>query len=406
MTDDVKAVIMMQDGGVQNIMDEYPDLYVAGYTTAMDSVYTNDGASVAVRDNDHFLGTVAGDYVDAGKIGEMFAEKVIENGYHKVGTMIFPVYAYPEMAEKDAAFRSTIDSYNETVGEDEKIEVVGDAHVLEFSPLDESYFMEEDHSDLDCIAAFCDPGFVYSAMINARDMGLISDSTKLFAVGYLDDENFQADIGGEGTVQMIYTASPESITYCLAMIDNALNGLKYTDQDKYEEVDSPLYIIDSVEDIENVSTKSLLGVADFANCGVTVDQMKNVLLRFNENANGFLTARIEPDNNIIYMIIDHFNDRLHCENFLIYDVRRNIAYIHMNNNTAFFYNDYNNELLKQLDDFSDNENDIQNLWIRFYNTIAIKERVNYKCQINMLPLKYRKYLPELPIKKGIPPNNN
>ena len=284
MTDDVKAVIMMQDGGVQNIMDEYPDLYVAGYTTAMDSVYTNDGASVAVRDNDHFLGTVAGDYVDAGKIGEMFAEKVIENGYHKVGTMIFPVYAHPEMAEKDAAFRSTIDSYNETVGEDEKIEVVGDAHVLEFSPLDESYFMEEDHSDLDCIAAFCDPGFVYSAMINARDMGLISDSTKLFAVGYLDDENFQADIGGEGTVQMIYTASPESITYCLAMIDNALNGLKYTDQDKYEEVDSPLYIIDSVEDIENVSTKSLLGVADFANCGVTVDQMKNVLLRFNENA--------------------------------------------------------------------------------------------------------------------------
>lgn len=49
-------------------------------------------------------------------------------------------------------------------------------------------------------------------------------------------------------------------------------------------MDSPLYIIDSVEDIENVSTKSLLGVADFANCGVTVDQMKNVLLRFNENA--------------------------------------------------------------------------------------------------------------------------
>ncbi len=130
------------------------------------------------------------------------------------------------------------------------------------------------------------------------------------------------------------------------------------------------------------------------------------ILRFNENANGFLTAKIEPDNNIIYMIIDHFTDRLHCENFLIYDVRRNIAYIHMNNNTAFFYNDYNNELLKQLDDFSDNENDIQNLWIKFYNTIAIKERTNYKCQMNMLPLKYRKYLPEMPIKKGIPPNNN
>lgn len=41
--------------------------------------------------------------------------------------------------------------------------------------------------------------------------GLTVIPTKLFAVGYLDDENFQADIGGEGTVQMIYTASPESI---------------------------------------------------------------------------------------------------------------------------------------------------------------------------------------------------
>ena len=78
----------------------------------------------------------------------------------------------------------------------------------------------------------------------------------------------------------------------------------------------------------------------------------------------------------------------------------------MNNNTAFFYNDYNNELLKQLDDFSDNENDIQNLCIILYNTIYITVRVNYKCNINILTLKYSKYLPELPIKKGIPPNNN
>ena len=35
---------MMQDGGVQNIMDEYPELYVVGYTTTMNSVYTADGA--------------------------------------------------------------------------------------------------------------------------------------------------------------------------------------------------------------------------------------------------------------------------------------------------------------------------------------------------------------------------
>ena len=66
MTDDVKALIMMQDGGVQHIMDEYPELYVVGYTTTMNSVYTADGASAAAASNERFLGTVAGDCVDAG----------------------------------------------------------------------------------------------------------------------------------------------------------------------------------------------------------------------------------------------------------------------------------------------------------------------------------------------------
>ena len=284
MTDDVKALIMMQDGGVQNIMDEYPELYVVGYTTTMNSVYTADGASAAAASNERFLGTVAGDCVDAGEIGQMFAEKVISNGYRKVSTMVFPVYAYPEMAEKDAAFRATIEAYNETAADEDKIEIVGDAHVLEFSPLDDSYFMESDHADLDCIAAFCDPGFVYSTMVNARDMGLISSDTTLFTVGYLADENFQSDIGGEGTVQMIYTAAPESILYCMAMVDNAINGLVYPDYTASEAVDSPLYIIDSAEDIENVATKSVLGVPEFANCGVTVEQFENVLLRFNAEA--------------------------------------------------------------------------------------------------------------------------
>ena len=58
----------------------------------------------------------------------------------------------------------------------------------------------------------------------------------------------------------------------------------YPDYTASEAVDSPLYIIDSAEDIENVATKSVLGVPEFANCGVTVEQFENVLLRFNAEA--------------------------------------------------------------------------------------------------------------------------
>lgn len=304
MTDDVKAIISMQDGGIQNIMDEYPELYVVGYTTAMDSVYSEGGASAAAASNDHFLGSVSGDYVDAARIGQMFAEKVIANGYHKVSTMIFPPFAYPDMVVKDAAFRAAIEEHNAVAEDADKIEVVGEAEVLMFAPLEDTYFMESDHADLDCVVAICDPGFVYSALISARNQGMIDSTTKLMAVGYLDDPNFQADIGGDGTVQMIYTAAPESLAYCVAMIDNALNGLSYSDYTGSQVVDSALYIIDSAEDIQNVVDKTMLGAPDFANSGVTAEQLQNVLLRYNANATySDLIGLMASDS----MTLDRFN---------------------------------------------------------------------------------------------------
>lgn len=306
MTDDVVALITMQDGGIQNIMDEYPDLYVVGYNNALNSVYGEGGASAAVTTYDHFLGGVAGDLLDPGACGKAFAEKVIENGYRKVSLMAFPEYAYPEMADRDAAFRAAIEEYNASASEADQIEIVGDTHVLEFAPLEDSYFMESDHADLDCIVAFCDPSFVYGTMISARDQGLIDGSTKLFGVGFdaLADTNYQADIGGDGTVQMIYGSSPEGLAYCVAMIDNAVNGQSYSDYEGAELVDATLYIVDSTEDIENLLTKTMLGVPDFANSGVTVEQLQNVLLRYNADATyADLTALMTSDD----VTLDRFN---------------------------------------------------------------------------------------------------
>ena len=306
MTDDVVALITMQDGGIQNIMDEYPDLYVVGYNNALNSVYGEGGASAAVATYDHFLGGVAGDLLEPGACGKAFAEKVIENGYHKISLMSFPEYAYPEMADRNAAFRAAIEEYNATAAEADQIEIVGDTHVLEFAPLEDSYFMESDHADLDCIVAFCDPSFVYGTMISARDQGLIDGSTKLFGVGFdaLADTNYQADIGGDGTVQMIYGSSPEGLAYCMAMIDNAVNGQSYPDYEGAELVDATLYIVDSTEDIQNLLTKTMLGAPDFANSGVTVEQIQNVLLRYNADATYASLMELMASDNVT---LERFN---------------------------------------------------------------------------------------------------
>lgn len=118
------------------------------------------------------------------------------------------------------------------------------------------------------------------------------------------------------------------------------------------------------------------------------------IIRFNENASGLLLARIEPDNNIIYMLTDHFADRLHCEDFVIYDIKRNFCYIHTANGKNLFYNDSDSGLYNKINSYSDYDIKCQKLWKSFFNSIAIKERINPELQRNMLPVKYRKYLSE------------
>ena len=45
-------------------------------------------------------------------------------------------------------------------------------------------------------------------------------------------------------------------------------------------------------------------------------------------------------------------------------------------------------------EYSEDEELWQKLWKRFVDTIAIKERINPRLQMQMLPLRFRKYMKE------------
>lgn len=283
MTNDVVGLIASQDGGIQNIMEEYPELYVTGYLNDMASVYGEGGTSAAAANNEKFLGTVADGYVSGVGLGKLYAENVINNGYKKVSIINFPVYAYPQQAIAAETFRSEINAYNSTASE--KIEIVGDNKTLEFSPLDNSYFLEKEYQNLDVIVGLCaGVDFIYPTMKAAIDAGTINKNMKLLTAGFNEDDSIVADIGGEGIIQCIAISPTENILFALAMIDNALNGKQYADFTKSENLDSIPYVIDSKEDIDNVMSKSLLGTKKTSDAQISLDEFKNVLTRYNEKA--------------------------------------------------------------------------------------------------------------------------
>lgn len=280
MTDDVVGLLVSQDGGLQSIMEEYPNLWVVGFNVDLRSVFDESGANHGVMEMDHFLGAIYDGYETGDQYGVDFANYVIEQGYKKVAILNFPAFAYPSQTEADIAFRATVEEYNASAAE--PIEIVGDTTTLMFTPLEESWFLEEGHDDLDAIVGFLHgQRFVYPAMVSAIANGTCSPDTKLITGGVADDPS-KDDVGDDKTVVRLQCTPIEDIAYCLILIDNAITGNLPADFEVVPVGGAP-YVIDSAEDMENVVTKALFGTANPELAQLTVDEVVALCGRNNPN---------------------------------------------------------------------------------------------------------------------------
>lgn len=105
-------------------------------------------------------------------------------------------------------------------------------------------------------------------------------------------------------------------------------------------------------------------------------------VRFSE-LGGVLGSEIEPKNRVLPLLRSHFCARYREERFFIYD---------RTNKEALFYAD-GKAVIQPLEFFQmappdETEANYRVLWKRFYDTIAIKERYNPKCQMTQMPKRY------------------
>ncbi len=295
MTNDVKGLVMMQDGGVSAIMDEYPELYVVGLATDMASVFNEEGTSASVRGNANFLGTVAGGYANGENIGKMYAQAVIDAGYKKIATIMVPAFAYPQYAIADATIRAEIAAYNETASE--PIEIVGEeAAVVMFRPLDDTFFNEPVNQDLDAIIGLCaGQAFIYPTMANAMGNGIANGDMKLLTSGMEGDQALVDDVG-TGIVAGLFVPNYEELFFGIAMLDNAIQGTMYEDFSDAEVLDGVYVRITSDEVMKTIEENSALLTADMSKVSVSIEDGKAFLKRYNPDATyAELKAFMESD---------------------------------------------------------------------------------------------------------------
>ena len=286
-TSDVVGLISCMDGGLINIMEEYPDMWAVGFFSDYDNVFNPGGTSEGILKKDHFLGLMGDNYISGVALGEAYAQEVIDRGYKRVSTCIFPVYAYPKHTVADKAFRDYIEKYNETAAE--KIELVGDATVLNFTPLETNYFFEDGHDNLDCIVGFCaGTTFVYPTVVEAKAMGICKDDMQIITGGFDNDPDLMADCGDDKNIVRLTTAAFESIIWPMAMMDAAVSGKMYKDYPGIERMDSGIMVINSTEKFEAVINNSPMGATNdedrLGKAQANWDDMKNYFTSVNPDA--------------------------------------------------------------------------------------------------------------------------
>ena len=111
-------------------------------------------------------------------------------------------------------------------------------------------------------------------------------------------------------------------------------------------------------------------------------------LRFEELRNGVLFARIHPKTDCIVFLARHFTDRFPCENFIIYDEKREKCIVHPYRGEWYLRSKVKTEVFEGLE-ASDAQKFFEMLYKEFCTTISIEERKNKKLQQNMLPLHFR-----------------
>ena len=119
-------------------------------------------------------------------------------------------------------------------------------------------------------------------------------------------------------------------------------------------------------------------------------------IRFELLKDGIYFAKIDPDFDVLTLIMNHFKNRYQDQKWLIYDLRRKYGVFYDLKNVEIVSLDLD---LKLIDDksssvFSDSEIEYQKLWWEYFDHTNIKERKNTKLHLQHVPKRYWKYLTE------------
>jgi probable DNA metabolism protein len=158
-------------------------------------------------------------------------------------------------------------------------------------------------------------------------------------------------------------------------------------------------VIESRDSIEHdFGNRNVLEVFKIAKKVRRETQRILMFVRFQKTADDIYYASFDPAYNILPMVIDHFENRFADQKWIIYDTRRKYGFYYDLKSTSevTFTDSLTDPVTGKIDQsiMDKDEKLFQELWKGYYNSMCIKERLNPKLHVQLLPRRFWKYLTE------------
>lgn len=120
-------------------------------------------------------------------------------------------------------------------------------------------------------------------------------------------------------------------------------------------------------------------------------------IRFQHTADGIFYCGIDPDFNVLPLIMTHFKNRYADQKWIIYDIKRQWGLFYDLEKVEEIKMDFNeqqNRLKPSLPCLSDKEQLYAVLWKDYFKSTNIAARKNTRLHVQHVPKRYWKYLTE------------
>jgi probable DNA metabolism protein len=157
------------------------------------------------------------------------------------------------------------------------------------------------------------------------------------------------------------------------------------------------YVFDSPKNIEDdYGNRFVMRLSELIRMIRREKHRMEAFVRFQKLKDETFYATIEPDFNVLPLLVKHFRNRYADQKWIIYDTKRNYGVYYNLHDTEYINLDFStvNKPGDVAAAFTEDESIYQSLWQNYFKSVNIPARKNTKLHIRHIPKRYWRHLTE------------